>query len=62
MNTPTKHNYTSPAIHVVAFKVEQGFAAYPPNQEEEEITWTDDPNTTEGNHFELESFSNTQTW
>ena len=62
MNRPAKHNYTVPTIHVVAFKVEQGFAAYPPNQEEEEITWTDNQNTTENNHFGLESFSNTQTW
>ena len=61
MNNPSK-NYTKPSIRVVSFKVEQGFAAYPPNQEETEISWTEDDNTTEGNHFEIESFSSTQTW
>ena len=61
MNKPAKHNYTAPAIRVVTFKVEQGFAAYPPNQEEDEITFTDD-NTTQGNHFGIDPFTYSQTW
>ena len=62
MNNPSK-NYTTPSIRVVSYKVEQVFAAYPPNQEETEITWTEEEdNPTEGNHFEIESFTNSQTW
>lgn len=62
MNKPDKQNYTSPAIHVVEFRVELGQAVSPNTPVSTEVTWTDDPNTTESNHFGLESFSNTQTW
>lgn len=60
MNKPAKHNYTTPAIHVVAFKVEQGFAAYPPNQEEEEITWTE--NNTEQSPLSRQTFETGANW
>ena len=61
MNKPAKHNYTTPAIHVVAFKVEQGFAAYPPNQEEDEITWVEDNNANQ-NPLSRESFEPGANW
>ena len=63
MNASNKHNYISPAIQVVAFKVELGNAASQ-GTEEDEITWIEDNAAPQGRFFSRETFSsgNNDNW